>query len=257
MAIHPTAIVETGAAIHPTCTVGPYACIGPQVTLGADCVVGAHAVIVGRTTIGTGNHIFHHASVGAVPQDLKYKGEDTALRIGNRNQIREFATLHLGTVGGGGVTSVGDDNLFMTGSHIAHDCRVGHGCVFANAATLAGHVTVGDFATLGGLSAVHQYARIGTCAFVSAGAMVAKDVAPYSTVQGDRAEFAGLNAVGLARRGFTEEQVQRIKRAFQLLFRARLTAAEATRALLGEFPTQPEIHVLVEFVNSSERGITR
>jgi UDP-N-acetylglucosamine acyltransferase len=257
VSVHPTAIVEPGAILHPSVEVGPYAIIGPKVRLGAGTVVGSHAVLDGDTTLGERNHVFHHTSVGAPPQDLKYAGEDTQLIIGDGNLIREFATLHKGTAGGGGVTRVGNRNLFMAYSHVAHDCVVGSGCVMANSAALAGHVELGDHVTLGGLSAVHQFTRIGDHAFVAGGSMVVLDVPPYCTAQGDRAELAGLNTVGLTRQGYTEEQVARIKDAYRLLFRSKLGLTQALEAVQAEHGGHPEIEALLRFIGQSKRGITR
>jgi UDP-N-acetylglucosamine acyltransferase len=237
--------------------VGPFAVIGPRVKLGAGTRVGSHAVLEGDTELGAGNQVFHHASVGAAPQDLKYAGEETRLVIGEGNQIREFTTLHRGTAGGGGVTRIGDRNLFMAYSHVAHDCQVGSGCVLANSVALAGHVELGDHVILGGLSAVHQFTRIGSHAFVAGGAMVVLDVPPYCTAQGDRAELAGLNTVGLTRHGYTEEQVGRIKDAYRILFRSKLGLAEAVESLRREHGGHPEIDALLAFVSSSRRGLTR
>ena len=255
--IHPTAIITPGAQIHPTATVGPYAVIGGQVKIGAETIVGAHTVIEGDTTIGEKNHIFHLASVGAPPQDLKYAGENTRLVIGDENQIREFTTMHLGTVGGGGVTKIGNKNLFMAYAHVAHDCIVGNGCVLANAATLAGHVEVGDHCTLGGLSAVHQFTRIGKHAFLAGGTMAVMDVPPYCIAQGDRAELAGPNSVGLKRHGYTDEQQSRIKDAYRLLFRSKMGLNEALSQLQAEMGQYAEIALLLEFITNSKRGITR
>lgn len=255
--VHPTAIVHPEARLHESVDVGPYAVIGPKVTLGAGTVIGPHTVIEGRTTIGERNRIFQFASVGAVPQDLKYGGEDTELVIGDGNQIREFTTLNIGTAGGGGLTKIGNQNLFMAYSHVAHDCRVGSGCVVANSAALAGHVVLEDHVILGGLSAVHQFTRIGRHAFIAGGAMVAMDVPPYCTAQGDRAELAGLNTVGLTRHGYTEDQVRRIKDAYKILFRSKLGLNEAISKLKAEYGGHTEIDVLLEFVSGSERGLTR
>jgi UDP-N-acetylglucosamine acyltransferase len=257
VSVHPTAIVAPGAQLDPSVEVGPYAIIGPRVRIGAETIVGSHAVIDGATTIGQKNHIFHHTSVGAPPQDLKYAGEDTQLVIGDGNSIREFATLHKGTVGGGGVTRVGNQNLFMAYSHVAHDCVVGDGCVFANGATLAGHVEIGNHVILGGLSAVHQFTRVGKHVFISGGTMVVMDVPPYCTAQGDRAELAGLNTVGLSRHGFTDEQIARVKDAYRILFRSKLGLAEALDSLKAEHGGHPEIDHLLEFLVQSKRGITR
>lgn len=257
MSIHSTAIVAPGAQIHQTAEIGPYAVIGAKVKIGAGTRVGAHTVIDGDTTIGQGNRIFHLASIGAPPQDLKYAGEATQLVIGDENQVREFTTLHLGTAGGGGITRIGNKNLFMAYSHVAHDCVVGSGCVLANSATLAGHVEVGDNCTLGGLSAVHQFTRIGTHAFLAGGTMAVMDIPPYCIAQGDRAELAGPNVVGLKRHGYSEAQQSRIKDAYRLLFRSKMGLNEALSQLQAEMGQHPEISVLLDFITNSKRGITR
>lgn len=255
--VHPTAVVNPEAQLHDSVELGPYAVIGPQVKIGEGTRVGAHAVIEGRTTIGKRNRIFQMSSVGAVPQDLKYAGEDTQLQIGDDNTIREFATLHIGTAGGGGVTRIGNRNLFMAYSHVAHDCQVGSGCILSNSANIAGHVHLSDHVILGGLSAVHQFTRIGKHAFIAGGAMVAMDVPPYCTAQGDRAELAGLNTVGLSRHGFSEDQVARIKDSYRILFRSKLGLNEAISKLRAEHGGHPEIDELLAFVSGSTRGITR
>lgn len=257
MSVHPTAIVHPEAKLHPSVEVGPYAVIGPRVKIGAGTVVGPHAVIENDTTIGEKNRIFSHAVVGALPQDLKYAGEQTRLVIGDENMIREFATLHIGTQGGGGVTRIGNKNLFMSYSHVAHDCVVGNGNVLANSVALAGHVEITDFVILGGLSAVHQFTRIGKHAFIAGGSMVAMDVPPYCTAQGDRAELAGLNTVGLSRHGYTDDQIGRIKDAYRILFRSKLGLNEAVSRLKAEHGGHTEIDHLLEFVASSKRGLTR
>jgi UDP-N-acetylglucosamine acyltransferase len=255
--IHSTAVIAQGAELADSVEVGPFAVIGPKVRIGAHTLVGPHAVIEGRTTIGERNRIFQFASVGAIPQDLKYAGEDTQLQMGDDNQVREFATLHIGTSGGGGVTRIGNKNLFMANSHVAHDCRVGNGCILANSSALAGHVEMGDHVTCGGLAAVHQFTRLGDFAFIAGGAMVAKDIPPYCTAQGDRAELAGLNTVGLTRHGFSEEQIGRIKEAYRILFRSKLGLNEALAKLRVEHAGHPEIDRLLDFVGNSKRGITR
>ena len=257
MSVHPTAILSPGAQLHPSVEVGPYAIIGPKVRLGAGTVVGSHAVLEGDTVLGEKNHVFHHASVGAPPQDLKYAGEDTQLVIGDGNLIREFTTLHKGTAGGGGVTRIGHRNLFMAYSHVAHDCLVGSGCVLANSVALAGHVELGDHVILGGLSAVHQFTRVGPHAFIAGGSMVVLDVPPYCTVQGDRAELVGLNTVGLERHGYTADQLARIKEAYRILFRSKLPLTEAVVALQAEHGGHPEIDALLAFIAQSRRGLTR
>jgi UDP-N-acetylglucosamine acyltransferase len=257
MSVHPTAVVSPGAKLHPTVEVGPYAVIGGQVTLGAGTTVGPHAVIEGRTRLGERNKVFQFASVGAQPQDLKYAGEDSALEIGDENLIREFTTLHKGTTGGGGVTRIGNRNLFMAYAHVAHDCQVGDGCVLANAATLGGHVDVGDHVILGGLAAVHQFTRIGQHAFVAGGTMVVMDVPPFCTAQGDRAELVGINSIGLARHGFSEDQIGRVKEAYRILFRSKLPLEDAVERLRTELGDKTEIQTLLAFVTTSHRGLTR
>ena len=257
MSIHPTAIIDPKAELDSSVQVGPYVVIGPKVKIGAGTTIGPSTVIGGDTTIGERNTIFHLASIGATPQDLKYAGEETKLVIGNENSIREFTALHIGTAGGGGVTRIGNRNLFMACSHVAHDCQVGNGCVLANSVALAGHVEVGDFVILGGLSAVHQFTRIGNHAFISGGSMVAMDVPPYCTAQGDRAQLAGLNTVGLTRHGFTEDQISRVKDSYRILFRSKLGLNEALATLRAEHGGHSEIDLLLEFISQSKRGITR
>ena len=205
MAVHPTAVITRGADLAADVEVGPYAVIGPLVRIGVGTRVGPHAVIEGRTTIGERNRIFQFASLGAIPQDLKYRGEPAELIVGNDNQIREFTTMHIGTAGGGGVTSIGDYNLFMNFSHVAHDCHVGNHVIFANGATLAGHVTVDDYVIVGGLAAVHQFVRLGESSMLGGGAIVVQDVPPFCVVQGDRAGLVGLNVEGMRRRRFADE----------------------------------------------------
>lgn len=255
--VHPTAIVSPGAELHPTVEVGPYAVIGPHVRLGEGTVVGPHAVIEGRTRMGAKNRVFQFASIGAIPQDLKYAGEPTELHIGDGNQFREFTTLNLGTVGGGGVTRVGNGNLLMAYSHVAHDCLVGNGCILANSVSLAGHVELEDHVILGGLSAVHQFTRIGRHGFIAGGSMVVMDVAPYCTVQGDRAALSGLNTVGLTRHGYDEAQVRRVKEAYRVLFRSKLGMEEAVAKVRAELGGHPEVDYLVDFIAASKRGLTR
>jgi UDP-N-acetylglucosamine acyltransferase len=257
MAIHSTAIVDPRAELDTSVEVGPFAVIGPQVHIDAGTTIGAHAVIEGRTRIGKRNRIFQLAALGAIPQDLKYAGEPTELEIGDENQIREFSTLHIGTAAGGGVTRVGNRNLIMANAHVAHDCQVGNEVVLANGVALAGHVEVGDHAILGGLSAVHQFTRIGQHAFLAGGAMVTMDVAPYCMVQGDRAELTGLNTVGLGRNGFSTEAIGHIKSAYKLLFRSGLQMHEALAKVKAEFATVPEVVLLTDFIQASDRGVTR
>ena len=255
--IHATAIIAPGAELDSNVTIGPYAVIGEHVRIGSGTTVGPHAVIEGRTEIGCDNRIFQFTSIGAVPQDLKFHGEESTLTIGDRNKIREFVTIHLGTEDGGGKTTVGSDNLFMAYSHVAHDCVVGNHVILANAATLAGHVEVDDFAILGGLSAVHQFCRVGCHVMASGGSMIAQDIVPYTIVQGDRAKTVGLNLIGLKRRGFTPEVLKSIKQAYRLVFRANLPLEEAVVKIENELDRSPELSVFVDFVKRSERGLAR
>lgn len=257
MAIHPTAVVASGAEIDSSVEIGPYAVIGATVRIGARTTVGPHAVIEGDTTIGADNKVFQFSSIGAIPQDLKYAGEPTRLEIGDGNQFREFTTVHIGTVQGGGVTRIGNRCLFMANSHVAHDCRVGDGVILANSVALAGHVCVEDHVILGGLSAVHQFTQIGRHAFISGGAIVTMDVPPYCTAHGDRAQLVGLNTVGLSRHGFTEEQLRRVKAAYKILFRSGLGLREALARVRAEYGGNPEIDHFVGFIEGSERGIAR
>ena len=256
--IHPTAIIAPGAQLDSSVSIGPYAVIGAQVRIGAGTSIGPHAVIEGRTEIGCDNQIFQFASIGAIPQDLKYHGEESTLKIGDRNRIREFVTIHLGTEDGGGVTTVGDDNLFMAYSHVAHDCVVGNHVIMANGATLAGHVEIDDYAILGGLSAVHQFTRVGCHVMASGGSMIAQDVTPFSLVQGDRAKTVGLNLTGLKRRGFTDEAIANIKQMYKLVFRSNLKLEEAVSRITAEFDNSAaEVKTYLDFLRRSERGLAR
>jgi len=257
--IHSTAIVHPGASIADGVEIGPYAVIGEHVRIGKGTKVGPHTVIDGWTEIGEENTIFHMASIGAVPQDLKYRGEETWLKIGNGNTIREFASLHLGTVTGDGETTVGDGNLFMAYSHVAHDCHVGSGVVLANAATLAGHVTIEDHAILGGLCAVLQFTRIGTHVMVGGATSVTMDVPPYTIVTGDRREsrLRGLNLVGLKRRGFPEATISGLKKAYKILSLSGLKLSDAIERIKSEVPQSTEVDHFVSFIESSKRGVCR
>ncbi|WP_432821001.1 acyl-ACP--UDP-N-acetylglucosamine O-acyltransferase [Trichloromonas sp.] len=255
--IHPTAIVHPSAKIADGVQIGPYSVVGEHVSIGAGTVVGPHVVIDGWTEIGQGNRIFQFASIGAPPQDLKFRGEKTTLKIGDRNTIREFVTMHLGTEDGGSETVVGNDNLFLAYSHVAHDCRVGNRVILSNGATLAGHVIVDDHAILSGLCAIHQFTRIGCHVMVAGGSMVAQDLAPYTMAQGDRAKTVGLNLVGLKRRGFTEATTRTIKKAYRLVFRSGLKVEEALERIGKELESSPELDVFVDFIKNSERGIAR
>jgi UDP-N-acetylglucosamine acyltransferase len=257
MAIHPTAVVEPGAQVDPSCEIGPFAVVGPNVKLGPKNVLSAHAIVTGHTTMGAGNRVFPHAVLGEIPQDLKYRGEPTRLEIGDRNTFRECVTINLGTVGGGGVTVIANNCLFMAYSHVGHDCRIADGAIIANSVALAGHITIEDHVHISGNAAAHQFCRLGRLSFVSGLTGVAMDVPPYCTVAGPRAELAGLNTVGLQRAGMTEEQIGRIKQAYKIVFRSNLGLAEALAQLEAELGTFPEIAHFLGFVKASQRGITR
>lgn len=255
--IHPTALVAPGAELDDDVEIAAYASVGPKVRIGRGTRVGLHTVVDGRTSIGCNNQIFHHVSVGAVPQDLKYRGEDSELLIGDDNVIREFATLHLGTSGGGMITRVGDHNLLMNYSHIAHDCQLGSHNIVANGAQLAGHVLVQDYVIIGALVGVHQFVKIGESAILGAGAMVSQDVPPFCNATGDRARLHGLNLVGLKRRGFSPELVRNLKRAYRCMFQSGLKVAEAVARARAEIPTSAEVEHFLSFIQASERGVCR
>ena len=255
--IDPTAVVHAGARIGAGTAIGPHCVIGPDVEIGQRCTVGASAVIDGWTTIGDDCHIYPMASVGLAPQDLKYRGERTRLTLGRRNTVREFATLNRGTVGGGGETRIGDDNLLMAYVHVAHDCRVGNHTIFGPHATLGGHVTVSDHANISAGSAVHQFCRVGVHAFVGGYSVVTKDALPYARTVGSRpARVFGVNSIGLARRGFSAETIAQLKRAYRYLVQSKLNT---TRALLrideDTSLSSPEVRELVSFIRSSKRGV--
>ena len=253
--IHPTAIIDPKAELASGVTVGPYSIIQGQVAIGPDTEIGPHVVIKEHTTIGARCRIFQFASLGEIPQDLKFAGEVSQLVIGDDNTIREFATMHRGTAGGGGVTRVGNGNLFMAYTHIAHDCIVGNEVIMSNAATLGGHIIVEDRAILGGLAAVHQFTRIGRQAFIGGCSAVPRDVPPYTMAVGNRAKLVGLNLVGLKRQGFTDTGLQALKQAFETLFLSDLNLKEAMARVRQDLPSTPEIQHLLDFVAASERGL--
>lgn len=255
--IHPTAIVADGAQIAESVEIGAYAVIGPQVKIGEGSWVGPHVVIEGDTSIGKNNRIFQFAAIGAAPQDLKYKGQPTKLVIGDENQIREFTTLHIGTEEGGGVTRIGDRCLLMAYSHVAHDVQIGNGVILANSTNLGGHVIVEDHVIFGGMTAAHQFVRVGRHAFISGKTGVGMDVPPYCTVAGHHAELAGLNTVGLARHQYSEDQIRNIKSAYRTLFRMKLGLKEAIARVREELPDDPNVEHMLNFIEGSERGVTR
>ena len=253
--VDPTARVAEGALLAPGVRVGPYCVVGPQVRLGRDTVLDAHVVVDGDTVLGEGNHVFPFVSLGLAPQDLKYAGEPTRVEIGDRNVFREFVTVHRGTAGGGGLTSIGSHNLLMNGVHVAHDCHVGSHVIFGNAATLAGHVEVADWAIVNAYSGVHQFCRVGEHAFVGGYTVATKDTPPFAKVVGNRACIYGINGVGLKRRGFSGERVSAIRRAYRILLQSRLNTSDAVRRLEAEGPFTDDVKDLVAFVKSSRRGV--
>jgi len=256
--IDSTAIVSANALLASDVVVGPYAVIGPSVTIGSGCVVGPFTRIEGPAAIGERNQFYGHASIGGPPQDLKYNGEHTELAIGNDNIFREFVTINRGTTGGGGKTTIGNENFFMAYSHVAHDCHVGSHTIFANNATLAGHVEIADYATIGAFSAVHQFCRVGEHAFVGGGSMITQDVMPYAKTVASRDNRSyGINTIGLERKGFSKETVEALQRAYRILIRSKLRVDEALQKIEEELGLFPEARYLVEFVRESKRGIIR
>lgn len=260
-AIHATAIVDPGAELDSSVTVGPYTVIGPHVKVGAGTTIGSHCMLDGHTTIGRDNRIFGSASLGAAPQDMKYRDEPTELVIGDRNTIREFCTFSRGTAQDAGVTRVGDDNWIMAYVHIAHDVQLGHHTILANNATLAGHVHVGDWAIVGGLSGVHQFSRIGAHAMIGFQSHVSQDVPPYMTVSGNPLAVHGFNAEGLRRRGFSAERIAQVKQMHRLLYRKGYTLEQASaeiEALKGGLSDgDDDVQLLLGFLAASTRGIVR
>jgi UDP-N-acetylglucosamine acyltransferase len=253
--IDPAARVDPRATLGDGTIVGPYAVIGPDVTLGRRCRVGASAVVDGWTTIGDDTQIFPMASIGLSPQDLKYQGERTRLTVGSKNIFREFVTIHRGTAGGGGETTIGNGNLFMAYAHIAHDCHIGDGTIFGNAATLGGHVTVEDYAAISAYSGVHQFCRVGRYAFIGGYSVVTKDALPFAKTVGNRARVYGINKVGLIRRGLSEAVVGKLKRAYRYLLQSKLNTTQALRHI-EEDPTLAcaEVAYLVQFIRTATRG---
>lgn len=256
--IHPSAVVDPAAEFGRGVTVGSNAVVGAGVVLGDGTEVGAGAQVYGPAEIGRDNRIFPMAAVGFEPQDLKFKGEETRLVVGDRNHFREFTTIHRGTSFGGGVTTIGDDNLFMAYSHVAHDCQVGSRTVFVNGATLAGHVGVGDDATIGANSAIHQFCRVGRHAYVGGYSVVTMDALPFVKTVGIKAACYGLNAIGLRRKGFERETMQRLRRAVRILLHSGLNTSQALERIRAEVGTEdPEVAYLVDFVEASKRGVVK
>jgi len=257
LSIHPTAIISTKAELGRNVSIGPYSVIGDDVILHDDVRVASHCVIEGPSEFGSGSVFFPFVSAGQVPHDLKYRGERSWLRCGERNTYREFTTLHRGTEGGGNLTRIGSDNLLMAQAHIAHDCIIGDHVIFANGASLAGHVIVEDHATLGAYAGVHQFCRVGKYAFIGAFSVVVKDALPYARTVGNHARCYGQNTIGLKRQGFDSEQIARISHAFRLLLAARLNTTQALEAIKNELSGAPEVDYLIEFIESSQRGVIK
>ena len=255
--IHEHAVVDPQARLGEDVVVGPFCVVGPEVVLGDGCRLISHVSICGDTEVGPQTEIWPFASVGAIPQDLKYAGEHSKLVIGARNRIREGVTINLGTTGGGNLTRLGDDNLLMTCAHIAHDCLVGHGNIFANAATLAGHVEVGDHATIGAHSGVHQFCRVANYAFIGGYSVVTRDALPWVTTVGNRAEAKGLNLVKLKRSGYSAEAIAGLKKCYATLFKSKMLLEEAIEQVDAELGDVEEVRYFLEFVRTSERGVCR
>jgi UDP-N-acetylglucosamine acyltransferase len=255
--IHATAIVHPGAKIGANVEIGPYSIVGEHVEIGDDCRIGPHVVLAGHTRLGRGNRVFQFCSIGEAPQDKKYAGEPTLLTIGDHNTIREFCTLNVGTAQDSGVTRIGHHNWIMAYVHVAHDCVVGDHTIFANNATLAGHVSVGDYAILGGFTGVHQFCRIGAHTMIGIAAVIRQDVPPYLTIAGNPAAPFGINSEGLKRRGFGSEALAALKRAYKSLYKSGLSLADAQAIIAREAESQPELQPLADFLAVPGRGIIR
>jgi UDP-N-acetylglucosamine acyltransferase len=257
MFIHPTAIVSPRAEVGRDCHIGPYCTIGDEVILGSGVRLESHCVVDGRTTIGDLTHVYPFVSIGLASQDLKYRGEPAETRVGRRNRIREFVTIHRGTEGGGMLTSTGDDCLIMAQAHIAHDCILGDGVIMANAATLAGHVQVEDRANIGAYSGVHQFCRVGREAYVGGYSVVVKDALPFALTVGNHARCYGLNITGMKRRRYERATIKALHHAFHLLLSSRLNTSQALQAIREEIKGSKEVEELVRFIETSKRGVIK
>jgi UDP-N-acetylglucosamine acyltransferase len=258
MPVHATAIVDATARIAESADIGPYCIVGPQVIIGEGTRLVAHVYLDGPTSLGDENVVFPFAVIGVASPDLKYKNEHAETRIGHRNKIREYVTVHRGTAAGGGVTTVGDDNLLMANAHVAHDCAVGNRCIMANGATLGGHVTVEDWAIVGAFSGVHQFCRVGKHSIIGGYSVITRDVMPYSNTTTPRdAKSFGPNKVGLERRGYSGEVIQALHKAFRILTRAGLNTAQAIERVRAEVPACVEVDDVIAFIQSSERGVIK
>jgi UDP-N-acetylglucosamine acyltransferase len=255
--IHEQAIIEDGAIIGDNVTIGPWTYVSKNVVIGDNCHISANVVINGPTKIGKGNRIFQFASIGEDCQDLKYAGEATELIIGDNNVFRESCTIHRGTIQDQGITQIGNNNLFMAYTHVAHDCMVGNNCILANNASIAGHVHVGDYAILGGMTGVHQFCHIGAHSFIAATSLILKDVPPYVMASGNAAKPFGLNSEGLKRRGFSSETIRGIKQAYRKVYRQSLTIEEALIEIKDNIESSDELTLFTDFIQSSSRGIIR
>jgi len=255
--IHPTAIVHPDARIADGVEIGPYSVIGENVSIGKDTKIASHVLIEGWTSIGERNHIFSFSSIGTPPQDIGYRDEETYLIIGDDNVIRECATVHRATTKEDRKTVIGNKNFLMAYSHVAHDCKLGNNIIMANSVALGGHIVIGDHAILGGIVAVHQFARIGSYAIIGGQSAVTLDIPPFVSAAGNRAQLYGLNLVGLKRKGFTDNTITTLKKAYKIIFRSGMTQEEALQKVAEELNSSPEAMHLVEFIKSSKRGVTR
>lgn len=256
--IHPTAVIDERAQIGENVRIGPYSIIRENVRIGENAVIGPHVVVEPYTTIGKNCTIFQFASVGGIPQDLKFQGEETFVEIGDNTVIREFVTINRGTGLGGGLTKIGNDSLLMAYSHVAHDCILGHHAIMANCATLAGHVTLGDYVTVGGLTAIQQFVRIGDFVYIGGHCGVRNDIPPYTKASGeDRVKLLGIDTIKLGRCGFSEEAIRTLKKAYRILFRSKMTIKKALEQVESEVEQIPEVVNLVNFIKASKQGITR
>lgn len=257
MTIHPTAVVHQNARISEGVEIGPYSVIGEHVSIGRDTKIASHVLIEGWTTIGERNRIFSFSSIGTPPQDIGYKNEETSLIIGNDNVIRECATVHRATTKEDRKTIIGDSNFLMAYSHVAHDCKLGNNIIMANSVALGGHIIIGDCAILGGIVAVHQFVRIGAYSIIGGQSAVSLDIPPYVSAAGNRAKLYGLNLIGLKRRGFSDQTINSLKKAYKIIFRSGFTIEDAFARATDEFPDSPEVRNFVNFMRKSKRGVTR
>jgi UDP-N-acetylglucosamine acyltransferase len=255
--IHESSFVSPNAQIADDCYIGPFCSLGDNVVLSKGVRLDSHVVIDGRTSVGSQTHIYPFVSLGLAPQDLKYGGEPTAVEIGERNHIREFVTVHRGTAGGGGVTRIGSDNLLMAQAHVAHDCQLGSNIIMANAATLAGHVEIADRASVGAYSGVHQFCRVGYESFIGGYSVVVKDAPPFAIIQGNHAKCYGLNRIGLRRRGYSKETIEKLNHAYHLYLSAKLNTTQAIASMRDEIQDCPEVDLLIDFITSSKRGVVK